>query len=470
MGNDVLLINSPIILYKDKADKLRFKDHGGDETSYYPLNILYLASYLESKGHSVKVMDISAQGLNLWEVISLAITQNPRIIGISAMTTGIQSAITLAKSLKEYLPETVIGLGGVHITSDPTFIDRYPFFDFCVIGEGEITLEKIVSKVKKGEKIDRVNIGEQVEDLDSLPFPARHLIDYSIYKRKEQLKFEVPAAGILASRGCPFDCIFCAIPARGKKVRYRSAKNIVDEMEVVYGQCNGQYSFVDDCFTASYSRTKELCEEIIRRGLRCRWIASTRADRLTPELGELLRRAGCRELYFGVESGSDKIRNEVVGKHLSEESIKKAVKICKESKIISNLFLMVGFPRETKQDLNETIRIGNRVGADAIGVHITMPMPGSKIYSMANVDLDGYINGARGFRGIYPLYIPDGLTLKDLENAKKSAYRRFYFNPAWMLRRIRIWLTIKGRFKEDLKLFKLIPQVFLKGQTRGQLS
>jgi radical SAM superfamily enzyme YgiQ (UPF0313 family) len=284
------------------------------------------------------------------------------------------------------------------------------------------------------------------------------------------MKFEVPAAGILASRGCPFSCIFCSIPSKGKQVRFRSAENIVDEMESVYEQCRGQYSFADDCFTSNRERTISFCKEILKRNLKVKWVASTRADMLDEKTGSLLRQAGCTDLYFGVESGSEKIRNKVIGKNLSDESIKKAVKICRDNKIMSNLFLMAGFPTETKEDLKQTCKIGSRVKADAIGIHITIPMPGSKIYDISRVNLDRYIQGKKGFRGVYPFYIPEGLTLKDLKDAKKSAYRQFYLNPGWIFRRIIVWFTIKGKFKEDLKLFKLLKQVFIDGQTRGQLS
>ena len=473
---DIVLVNSPIILYDDEQEKEKYASHGGDELSYYPLNILYLASSLEKDGHSVVIIDVSAEGLTLPQVIDKVKSYNPLIVGISSMTTGIQSAVRLAIHLQS--AGFLVGIGGTHVSVDPTFITRYPMFDFGVVGEGEITLPEILRGYKKGVKPKGIYYGQTVENLDDLPFPARHLINTDIYKREELMDFEIPAAGILSSRGCPYQCIFCCIPNR-QKVRFRSAKNIVDEMEEIYDKCGGNYSFVDDCFTYNGKRTIQFCEEIINRGLVVNYIASTRPDKINPEIGERLKRSGCTELYFGVESGSARIRNEVAKKWVKEEDIRQACDICRDNKIMSNLFLMLGFPSETKEDIKKTVQIGNRVRTDCVGVHITRPMPGSPLFTQAIEEgkvketvIDDYALGkhGKGFRDNYPYYVPNGLTLEDLVEAKKKAYRSFYLSPQWMWRRIMVWLTIPGRFKDDLKLFKIAPYILWHGGSRGQLS
>ena len=437
---------------------------------------MYLASSLEKKGHEVKVIDIAAEGLILPQVIEKIRDIKPGIVGISAMTTGIASAVTLAKCI---MGSCLVGLGGVHITCDSSFVKRFPFFDFGVVGEGEKTLGRIADRFTLGGKVTGTFSGEITPDLDDLPFPARHLIDPKIYKRKEQMKFEVPAAGMLASRGCSYNCIFCGIPGRGKKVRFRSAKNIVDEMEEIYDVCEGQYSFVDDCFTINRQRTLEFCQEIIDRKLKCSWIASTHANCLDDELGRYLFRAGCRDLYFGVESGNQEIRNRIIGKHLSESSIEKAIKICRKNKIMSNLFLMVGFPEETRKDMMDTVRIGGKVKADAVGIHITRPMPGSELFkncidqNLIPHDLiDKYASGRLGknYRDNWAYYIPKGSSLEELIEIKKLTYRRFYLSPFWMWRRLMIWFKVRGKFKDDLKLFKIAFGVLYRGGSKGQLS
>ena len=478
--SDVVFIHSPMILYTDFKDKEKFKEHGGDEKSYYPLGILYIAAMLEKSGHSVKIIDVGAEDKTLKDVIEIIDIEKPLIIGISAMTTSIASAVALAKNIRSrYGDSILIGLGGVHICCDSTFIERFPIFDFGIVGEGEETFVEIVEQVKKGIKVKGVIAGKAVQNLDLLPFPARHHISSQIYLREEQSLKDVPAAGILSSRGCPFSCSFCCIPAIGQKVRMRSAKNIVDEMEEIYDQCQGGYSFVDDCFTLSKKHVLAFCQEVIDRKMKIKFIASTRASALDYEVASALKRAGCTDLYFGVESGNARIRNEIIKKRVSNEEINRAVSLCRKHKILSNLFLMVGFPTETKKEMMDTVNIGSRVKADIVGIHTTIPLPGSEIFNYAIENgmlpkdiIDKYASGemGRGFRGVWPLFVPKGHTIKELFNIKKMTYMRFYLSPMWWFRRLKVWFLIPGKFKDDLKLFKIAFHVFKTGGTKGQLS
>ncbi|MFH1691101.1 MAG: radical SAM protein [Candidatus Omnitrophota bacterium] len=477
---DVVLINSPIILYQDAEDKNSFRWHGGDERSVYPLGVLYIAAYLEQKGHSVRVIDMAPEGKTLLDIYDILKTEKPYVVGISSLTTSIQSAVSLASAIKQKFGDAIhVGLGGVHLCVDPTFVDRFPVFDFGVIGDGEKTLEQILVQVKRGEKVRGIFHGETIKNLDELPFPARHLIDPKIYLREEQLKFEVSMAGVLGSRGCPYQCCFCCIPSIAGKVRMRSAKNIVDEMEAVYDQCRGNYNFIDDCLTLSKKHTLAFCQEIIDRRLKVRWLASTRANTIDDEVAKALKRAGCADIYFGVESGNERVRNEVIKKKVTDKDIAKAVYHCRKQGILTNLFLMVGFPGETKKEMMDTVKIGNRVKADIVGIHLTIPFPGSEIYKhciekniLPKDIIDQYALGklGRGFRDVWPLFIPEGSSIEELITIKKKVYTSFYLNPFWMLRRMRTWFVIPGKFREDLKLFKIALYVFKTGGTKGQLS
>lgn len=478
--SDVVFINSPMLLYKNEAEKLQFKNHGGDEKSYYPLGLLYIASYLKSHGHTVKIIDVAAEGKTLIDILKIIKTENPKLIGISSMTTSIMSAVKLAQNIKDIYGDSFqIGLGGIHLCCDPSFISRFPIFDFGVAGEGEKTFEELLRRAKKGERIEGLIQGETIEDLNSLPFPARDLIQSDIYLREEQMNFEVPAAGILGSRGCPFSCSFCCIPAIGHKVRIRSPKNVVDEMAEVYDQCRGAYSFVDDCFILKKPRILEFCQEIIDRKMKVKFIGSTRANTLDEEVVRALKRAGCTDLYFGVESGNERIRNQVIKKKVTDQQIAEAVRLCRKYMILSNLFLMVGFPTETKEEMMDTVRIGRKVKADMIGIHTTIPFPGTEIFryavshKMIPSDIaDKYARGelGSGFRNVWPLFVPENLSLGDLISIKKKAYLTFYLDIMWWIRRVRTWLQVSGKFKEDLKLFKIALHVFRTGGTKGQLS
>jgi len=470
---DVVLINSPIVLYYDDADKRNNYLSDGDEFSFYPINLLYLAAYLRSKGKTVKVIDPTAYGLTLFDIELMVRKESPSFIGITAMTPSIQSAISIAKHLKTtHIP---IVLGGIHISNDPDIIKRFPYFDYGVVGDGE----RLLYEIYKQNKTYGLHT-DTIEDLDSLPFPARDLVDIKRYKRPEQIKGEAFFIDILTSRGCAYSCSFCSIHRAGKKVRFRSAKNICDEMEDTYDLCKGHYTFNDDCFTLKKSHVLSLAQEIIDRKIKCEFMASTRVNCVDEEMMAALKRMGCRNLCFGVESGSERIRNEVIGKNVYDKDISKAIGLCRKYGITSSLFLMVGFPSETKEDMKKTISIGPRVKADYIGVHQSTPYPSSKLYHQAIDEgiipgtlLDQWASGARGrdFRKAWMFYIPKGFTQKDMIDYKRNVYLRFYFDPGWILRKIWFWICNPGRFiKEDLKLFKLIPQVIKLGGTKGQFS
>ncbi len=186
--SDVVFIQSPLLLYKNEDEKARFRSHGGDEKSICPLGILYLSSYLKKYGHTARVIDVTAEGRTLVEILEIIKAENPRIIGISSMTTSIMSAVRLADSIKEMFGDKFqVGLGGVHLCVDPEFVNRFPVFDFGVSGEGEKTFEELVRKAKKGERIKGLIQGEMIEDLNALPFPAREMIETGIYLREEQM-------------------------------------------------------------------------------------------------------------------------------------------------------------------------------------------------------------------------------------------------------------------------------------------
>jgi len=471
---DVILINAPIALYYDEQDKEKNYLSDGDEWSFYPINLLYIASYLIQHGHSVKVIDPTAYGLTLNDIWLQVVREKPKIIGITCMTPSTQSAVQIARELKKF--NIPIVLGGIHITNDPDFIRRFPYFDYGVVGDGE----RVFYEIMQGKHLKGVIYAPRIEQLDTLPFPARHLVDTSKYRRPEMYKWEVFSEGILASRGCPYSCSFCSIVQTGQPVRFRSAKNIVDEMCTVYEKCKGNFTFNDDCFTLSKRHTIELCQEILDRGLKCSFIISTRVNCIDDEILFWLRKAGCKNISFGVESGSDRIRNEVCGKGLTDATIKKGIKLCQKHGISASLFIMIGFPTETKEDLEKTVKISVKLNADYIGVHRTTPYPNSRIWQQAIREkkipsdlVDQWASGKRGrsFKKAWMFYTPDGFTDQDMINYKRKAYLRFYFSFKWLMKNFFRWVRHPIRMAyTDLKLFKVLPTVIKTGGTKGQFS
>jgi len=472
--SDVILINAPIVLYENKEDKRRNYFELGDERSFTPVNLLYLAAYLIEKGYTVKILDTTAQELTLVDLLYTVAMEKPKLIGISAMTPSIQAAVVMAKKLRSY--NIPIVLGGVHITNDPTFIQRFPYFDYGVVGDGEIVLHEILQgKHQKG-----IIYAKRIEDLDILPFPAWHLVNLQDYRRKEMDQREPYHMDILTSRGCAFSCSFCSCPNSGNKVRFRSPKRIVDEIESKYDICKGYYIMNDDCFTLSKKHIMAVAQEIFDRNVKIKFIASTRADNMDDEIIRTIKKMGCIQLAIGCESGSERIRNEVLGKRISNKDLANTISLCRKHKIQTSLFLMAGFPTETKEDMQMTVDIGPKLMADHIGVHQTTPYPGSRLWNdcikegRIPIDLiDQWTRGERGkdFTKGWVYYIPDGFTQKDMIDFKRKTYLTFYFHPKWVIRKL--WQAILHpiRFiKEDLQLFKILPFVIKYGGTKRQLN
>jgi len=481
---DILLFNAPLIInHREEA----WVDPGGDEVSSYHMGLLYLASYSGQFGVDVKITDISAEKKTLEDILDIIVKEQPKLIGISATSAGIKSAIHICKTIKQK-HTTPVCLGGAHVNCDPHFIDRVPAFDFCISGEGEKSLYDAYVKILRGEMVEGVIHGEPIDNMDEIPLPARNLINLNDYIRDENRnKFGpevMPWATMLGSRGCPFKCTFCSIPAIGHKVRYRAAKNIVDEMELIYDQCGGKYSFVDDVLTLNKKTTMALCDEILERGLgkKFRWLGMTRAEILNEDLVKKMAHAGCSDLFFGIESGNERVRAEVIDKKISNKEIMDAVIMCKKHGIHTNFLLMVGFPTETREEIEDTVDIGRKVGADLIGIHQTIPFPGTKVYDQAikegQLDPDSFdkFGASEGwgekdsFFVKWPKYIPEGVTQEDLVKAKRRAYVKHYLRPSWALGRVRHWIKSPHWFKHDMDLLKLAPRTLLKGKTKGAMS
>ncbi|MCX9011219.1 MAG: radical SAM protein [Candidatus Methanoperedens sp.] len=469
----VILINSPTNFPDGKEFIV-------DATSAPPLGILYLAAYLQQQGVSVKILDPYPQRLSLEDILIEVENEQPVIVGISSMTPGIRNAVIIASAIKEKFGNMpYIGIGGIHASCDISFIERYSVFDFQVIGEGEITFHEIVQCVLSGEKLEKLYYGKQYPDIDDLPFVDRELLGGIRYvgphDASEANKRET--ASMLATRGCPFECVFCSKPPQRKKVRNRSAKNIVDEMEELAKKYGIKHvDFIDDNIGLESEWLIGLGDEILTRGLTMEWSAQMRATDAKDEVFKKISEAGCRAIFFGIESGSERIRNRIIRKGVRDKDIINATNLCRKYGIESNFYLMMGFPTETKEDLKATGDIGIRTKADIIGIHLTKILPGSKLFDIAvnegKIDkdiTDKFIRGEIGtdWTSAWPTYIPEGLTINDLIDAKKSAYRRFYFRFGWMLQR---YYSKPIRIISDLKHLRVAANVLLFGATKSAID
>lgn len=434
---DVTLIYPPSFFPEQKSGQDSFKSYqlGKSKTGIWPpLGLLYIASSLKQQNISVDFIDAFVSGMSLDDVINHLKAIKPKVVGISTTSLQIRAAVQLAEKIKQIFGDSIyVCLGGPHISIDPDFVKRFPCFDFGVAGEAEITFPKIVRDILNNKKPDKFYTSVSPDDLDRLPLPARELVDIHDYFPAEE-----PYFSLLTMRGCPFKCIFCSRVAVSDRVRYRTPSLVVDEIELIIKNNKiNTFVFLDDSFTLKKSHTMEFCREIIKRGLKINWTCNTRANLFDEELVQYMKKAGCHLILIGVESGDEKFRNEVIHKKVKDDEIRNLIKWCRQEKLKLGCYLMLGFPGETMAEIKKTVDFAVKFDMDLMSIHTTTVYPGSELHEILlkkqqkNIidQWDKYARGEMSMDDLSLMYIPDNLTLKDLQAARKKAYLKFYFRP-----------------------------------------
>jgi len=458
---DVLLVNPPNIFFESKQKMILKKGL----VLYPPLSLMSLAAMLKKEKIDVVILDVIAECWTISEVKDFIRRKSVKIIGITSTTPQIRGAVQLARSIKEEFGDKVkIILGGCHVSLLPNFIHEFKMFDVGILGEGEYVLLDVVKKALKGESVEGIYRAERIDNLDSLPFPDRDLINQKLYYIEP---FGNNFATIHTMRGCPFGCVFCSNPIGGRKIVYRSVENVVDEIEYCVKQKGAKgILFTDDTFTLNMDRTAAICEAILKRKIKVKWICGTRANLVVKELLLKMRSAGCMEVQFGVETGSERLRNEVIKKNVSDEAIIKAFSLCRKLGLETSSFCMLGFPHETKEDMKKTLEFNLKIKPDILGLHLTVLFPNTQLYNQAltegKVGDNHWTKYALGEIEGQPIYMPDELSIKQLHNIQKYIYGKYYFRPEYLLYRLFRNFKYWSRLRNDINVGL---QLFFKGRT-----
>lgn len=420
----VLLINPP--LYYSNGIPFAL------DVSVPPLGLLYLASYINNYTDKIRaeVIDIAAENISLESLWNKVVKSKPYSVGITAMTPQLQGAVELADFLKHNYGEVKIFLGGPHISADPGFVQRHGYlFDYGITGEAEITLLESLERLIAGKKIPRIQTGKAVMDLDTIPLPDRSLIKRDRYSQYESMMY---------SRGCPYHCYYCSRPSISKITRYRSVKNMIDEIKLTYNDCQGKIDFQDDTFTLSREKVMGFCQAVTGENLNLDWRCNTRIDLVDEELLAAMKKAGCSLIHFGIESGNEKIRKEIVKKgQFTNKQIYKVFHGCKKYKIKVAGYFMIGHPQETKKDIEETAEMILNSGIDLLGLSIPIPFPGSKLYEIAKkrgivneeiIDKFAKKELGEGYVGNYPIFVSEMLSEDYIYLKMQEINRKFYVN------------------------------------------
>ena len=438
--HDVVLINPPIS-QMDRYGKL------APLGNHLPnLGLAYLAAYLRQNGVTVSILDAAALGYSIEKTARMTAEKLPLIAGLTATTMSVGRAAALASKIKQYSPDTMIVLGGPHITGAPVeTMETYRSIDYGVLGEGELTVQELFQKLKAGEppeevdglifrhkgKLVRTRPRALIPDLDRLPMPAWDLLpDLAVhYRPSPQSILRLPSSILCTSRGCPYRCAFCDRSVFGNVYRGHSPQRIYDMMALLStGYGIRDISFHDEMFFVSEKNLVELCQLIRRNDLDITWSCQTRAN-LTPSdfSLRLMKEAGCWQLQFGLESGSNEMLRRMQ-KDLSVEDYQQAIARTSAAGIRTKAFIMLGYPGETEDTLAETEKFVLESDLNDIMIGFFTPYPGIE----ARQDLERHgtiVGGYEKQSAHFVSFVPNGLSQDALVKARNHIYRRFYLRP-----------------------------------------
>jgi len=362
-----------------------------------PLGLAYVAAVLEKDGFQVEIYDNYLLERPIEEVKSEIKRRSPQIVGITCNSLSYGRCIELAKAVKEVSPYSQVVVGGPHASYMPQTLLEHPEIDYVVVGEGEQAMASLASCLAKGETSQaaaqipgvacKIN-GETVKtppqfinNLDEVPFPARHLLPMRMYHRELSYLTVKPVDTMSVHRGCPYRCAYCETRELwGSACRAFSPQRVIDEIKYMtetYGT-KGIY-FVGDNFTINKRRTSELCRLIKSNKVDLKWTCETRADLINKELLSEMKSAGCQTMFFGVESGSPRIQQKL-NKGIDLKDVVKAFELCRQAGIQTVTSFMLGIPGETLDDMNETFNFSKKLKADWCQFNIYIACPGSQLY------------------------------------------------------------------------------------------
>ena len=445
-------------------------------TAWPPLGILYCAGVLREGGIEVSLLDQPAKRFSLDQTVNWVKKEDPDIIGFSVLLSTAKEAPKIAERVKAENPNITVVFGSHHATFNAErILKKYPFVDIVVRGEGEHTSLEIARCLEKQRELDKVEgvtfrkNGRIVsnpdrplnKDVDALPFPDRDLagVQYksAIFGVKiNSRKFTT----ILSSRGCPFNCSFCGIRkfTRGAW-RPRSVENVMAELKYLQSEGYEQFLFADDNFTLNAKRVSKLCRSIQKEGMGIEWFCDSRVDHVSYDMFRDMVNAGCRCLFFGIESANQRILD-YYRKGITPEQSEKAVRKARKAgiDIIVGSFI-VGAPDETQREIINTLQFANKLDIDVPDVNILGAQTGTDIWN--DLVAKGLLNENEQWEDeiCIPRDVPTPVPYEEVRSLIFEYFRAFYLNPRQLL--TELLRTSKSSFRMAAALQNLVgfPQL-----------
>lgn len=428
------------------------------EVLQHPINLLQLAAFLRERvGAGVEVWDYAASPFDTDTFRDRLRRFAPDLVGFTATTPLVKTAARLARLTRETVGDVVTVIGGPHCSALPIrTLEEFPSFDLGVVGEGELTMGEICGALERGDRAPRGIAGTVFRDgtrpvlagprplianLDDLPYPARDLLDPSLYRASSSPGLSSKLHRItqlFTSRGCPVHCLFCGSDVtHHTKVRFRSPGHVLGEVEQCVRRFGvDHFTIDDDTFTVGRERMREICHGLRERGVS--WDCDSRVSNVDEPLLREMADCGCVKIAYGVESGSQRVLD-AVRKKATVAEIETAFAATRHAGILSAAFVMIGaHPSETWEEVEQTFRLMLRIQPDFVMVYIAVPYPGTGLYEMMRAE--GMIESEDWdefdiVRG-EPQWHTQHFSPADLVHLQRSFYRRVYLRPGFAFRKL----------------------------------
>lgn len=457
MANSVVLINPPLSLV-DRYGKAMAQFGAVTE----PLGLAYIAGMLEKRNIQVSIIDAQAENFSIEQVTSLLVNQHSdSIIGITLLTPLFGAVKKLSDTIREALPQTTLVLGGPHCTAlKSQVLEEITSANIVCIGEGEETMCAIAQAKQKSEwsnisgicysyhdQIVCNHTRSYISNLDSIPPPARHLLPMEKYHlTASRVSGDSYCPTIIVARGCPFSCTYCS-RIFGKTLRLHSVERIISEIDFLIEKFNiKQINIEADTLTANKKFLTDLCDALIQGNYhrKLKWTCESRVDTVDEESLKLLKKAGCWQISYGVETGNQRLLDKI-NKGTNLQQIENIFKITHQTGITIRGFFMLGLPTESGEESLNTINFAIKLDPLWAQFTITTPYPGTKMFNdlkdageILNFDWNNY-NTWSGWQGEFEIpYISEGRTLEELKSLQKMAMRKFYLRPIVVIRFVKL--------------------------------
>lgn len=460
-----------------------YGDLAGVGSSEPSVGLCYLAATTRQKGFKTEIIDALALNMNCERLAEEILDRMPKYVGISSVTISIYDAGYLAKLVKVRNKDIKIIIGGSHITAVPKeTMEKFPEFDIGVLGEGEITVVELLKALEQGNALENVAgiifrqdgqlkmtaKREFIKDLDTLSLPAWDLLpDMSYYSPPAWSLHKSNAGLLVTSRGCASRCTFCDRSAFGHVCRAHSTDYVMNMIRYLYDRYKIRHFRInDDNFILFKRRLYQICNRLIKERLKISWSCFARVDSVNPEMLSLIKKAGCWQISYGVETAAQKI-HDVEKKNITLAQIEQAIIWTHKEKIKTIAFCMIGHPLETLQTIRATIDFVKRLPIDDFKMMFITPYPGTELYATA--EQYGWLDRDWKNMNAYtsPCFIPYNMTKDELIRFRNKAISEFYLQPRvflsylFSMRNARQFMAM---FKGVIALFRLIiknKRVFL---------